>query len=326
MEVTMDPKSLPMLDELTELSSADLLYVCRGVGGSDRDRKVLLETLRQFCTSQGVRVIEVLAFDAVSGVVTVDITGTTNVVVFLRGNGSGEVKVKVTGAIPEGCSLQIIAQYPGTFTYELPTPNIGQTVEPLWDGDWVYATLASGIWAHTVIRGVAHQERVVTNAVDAERQRAQQAEGILSVKIDTLFAERPWTVRQFDVPEFVQSGTHVEHLTGFDPDATYEVTGFVNFGRLPTDLDSGPEMPKAVIIALLNQSSPFAYFGTGPIRPAPSISETGNFLFRTLPQPVMQFTGLSVLNYHIAVQSGDNYSGGSYTHLQGEIKWRKVAG
>lgn len=108
------PQSLPMLPEDTTPAGANLFYTV--TTGTARDRKVTLEAIRKFCTQQGVRLLDVTLAPASAGAITtVDVSGTTNVVVMVWGHypAASDPRVDITGSVPDGCAVTVYSMYEG---------------------------------------------------------------------------------------------------------------------------------------------------------------------------------------------------------------------
>lgn len=108
------PRSLPMLPEDTEPVGTNLLYTV--ATGTSRDRKVTLENIRRFCTQQGVRLLDVtLALAAPGAITSVDVSGTTHVVVLVWGHypAASDPRVDIVGSVPDGCSVTVYNTYEG---------------------------------------------------------------------------------------------------------------------------------------------------------------------------------------------------------------------
>ena len=100
-------KSVLSFESAKPLSGSDILYILQGAS-LDRDHKVTLELLRQFCTFQGVRLLEV-TLGLPGTMVEVDVSGTTNVILMAWGRFPQECdnRLNITGVLADGITATI---------------------------------------------------------------------------------------------------------------------------------------------------------------------------------------------------------------------------
>lgn len=193
------PKSLPMLPELTEFVGTELTYVMENSGAPDRDKKATLETIRRFCTAQGVRLLDV-TLGVPGTATTIDVTGTTNVVVIAWGRfpNPTDNRLNVTGTIPEGCYATVINGHFGLVDLSINGNELTDTPEGLDFGTLGRAELTSrdGQFVISVFNDSRWNKMRMDAAILVETTRAQSAEGALT---DMILGEA--SQRQDDITE-----------------------------------------------------------------------------------------------------------------------------
>ena len=182
------PKSIVMYPDAAPLFGGDLLYLVKAAGGADRDRKLDLETLRQFCTTQGVRLMEAtLALASAPAITEVDVTGTSNVVLVVWGRfpSPTDNRVNVHGTIPEGCTVTVISGHLGILDLRVngstPTDSpadldfgtLGQAVLTSRDDQFLVSVFNDSRWVKSTR----------DTAIAAETERAQAVEGDLLASV-----------------------------------------------------------------------------------------------------------------------------------------------
>lgn len=95
------PKSILMYPDAGTLAGEDLLYLVKGAGGSDRDRKLTLAALRELMSERGADVI--VANAPASGDWEIDVTNSRDLLVCMQGSSTG--KVTISGEVPPGHSV-----------------------------------------------------------------------------------------------------------------------------------------------------------------------------------------------------------------------------
>lgn len=187
-------KTLPMCPEELVLDSADLMYLCKATGAADRDKKITVETLRQFCTAQGVKLIErTLKLSTDPGITDIDVTSTANVVVIVWGVFLQQVdnRVNIHGTVPEGCSVTVFNGNMGLIDlYVNGNRQAAATADDLDFGMRGRAELVShnGEFVLTIVNdsrwNLLKRDAAISTAVEAESSRAQQAEAALKTDIN----------------------------------------------------------------------------------------------------------------------------------------------
>lgn len=140
------PKSILMYPDAAPLAGEDLFYLVKGVGGSDRDRKLTLEALRQHFTTEDNEFREITLAPASPGAVTtVDVTGTKNVTVVVWGRfpNPTDNRLNITGVIPEGCSVTVLNGHRGIIDLRVNGNELTDTPEGLDFGTLGHAELTS---------------------------------------------------------------------------------------------------------------------------------------------------------------------------------------
>lgn len=181
----MGKSVLSFAEASTPLSGANIVYLLQG-SGLDRDRKVTLETLRQYFTGQGNEFMSALSSDAVNigttqnphWVLTKDITSTANVILIVQGNGATPFDLNLVGSIPVGCKLTIINWNPALVTLTSNKQMIGGgTMHNL---DWAeFIWSAANRWYAIVVPSRGSVTEEIEHAVYVENQRASTAEAAL---------------------------------------------------------------------------------------------------------------------------------------------------
>lgn len=185
----MGKSVLSFAEATTPLNGANIVYLMQG-SGLDRDRKVTLETLRQYFTGQGNEFMTVLSSDAVNTgttqnphwVLTKDITSTANVILIVQGNGATPFDLNLIGSIPAGCKLTIINWNPALVTLTSNKQMIGGgTMHNL---DWAeFIWSAANRWYAIVIPSRGSVTEEIDHAVYVEQQRASTAEAALTTDL-----------------------------------------------------------------------------------------------------------------------------------------------
>ena len=190
------PKSILMYPDAGTLAGEDLLYLVKGAGGSDRDRKVSLGLIREFCTAQGVRLMEA-TLAAPGAITTVDVSGTTNVVLIAWGRfpNPTDTRLNITGTIPEGCSVVVLNGHLGILDLRVHGTAPTTTPEDLDFGTYGRAEMVSrgGAFVVSVVNDsrwnrmrlgeettrAENSESALADLVSAEQTRAEAAEAAL---------------------------------------------------------------------------------------------------------------------------------------------------
>lgn len=193
------PKSILMYPDAAPLAGEDLFYLVKGVGGSDRDRKLTLEALRQHFTTEDNEFREVTLAPASPGAVTtVDVTGTKNVTLVVRGSfpSPTDNRLDIVGTITEGCSVTVLNGHlgildlrvqgnaPTTTPEELDFGFLGRAELVSRDGAFLVTVLNDSRWNKLRLGQAITDEATARDAaIQVEEARAVTSESALSGKI-----------------------------------------------------------------------------------------------------------------------------------------------
>lgn len=175
------PNSVLNFSDAVALAGADKLYLLQGAG-LDRDRKVSLEKIREFCTSEGVSLFELNTSDAASGVLTLALgASTTSAFVAVSGTGQNPYTLHITGSVPAGCQINVLMLASGTLklSSDATINGIDSTLS-LSLGDSALLGRGTGtVWWGSATRSAS----AVDAAVAAEKTRAEAEATALSQAI-----------------------------------------------------------------------------------------------------------------------------------------------
>lgn len=184
------PTSVPMMPAAGELHTENLLYLIQGTA-LDRDRKLTLAALREYCTAQGVSLYELNTSSAVSGVLTLALgAASTSAFVAVSGTPRKEVSgtlrnhftLKISGSVPAGCQLTVVdaaSVFLKIASSDATINGIDASLE-LTAGDSALLGRGTGtVWWGSATRSAA----AVGAAVAAEKTRAEEEETSLSQAI-----------------------------------------------------------------------------------------------------------------------------------------------
>ena len=186
------PTSVPMFPTANPLEGSDILYLIQGMN-LDRDKKVTLETVREFCTAQGVRLDIVDLTGPATSVVTHDVTSTTNVVVIATATLLQPFKaLNITGRVPNGCSVVVLSSCFGYLDFRVQGNTQADTPQALNFGlrgraelVWSDTVVSGGSFLCTIVNDSRWIAQEIADAVTVETNRAEGVEGGLSTAITT---------------------------------------------------------------------------------------------------------------------------------------------
>ena len=99
------PKSILMYPDAGTLAGEDLLYLVKGAGGSDRDRKVNLGLIREFMSERGAD-LEVVNIDNTSpGPLAVQTVASRDLVLLIQGDHTMVTELQIAAEVPTGAVL-----------------------------------------------------------------------------------------------------------------------------------------------------------------------------------------------------------------------------
>lgn len=178
------PTSVPMFPDAHALESSDFFYLLQGMN-LDRDKKVTLAKIREYCTAQGVSLHELNTADAVSGTLTLSLgSSTTSAIVAVSGTGRNAYTLNVTGSVPPGCQVSVFDAASGSLkvaSSDATVNGIDATLA-LSHGDGAVLVRGTGtVWWGSATRCAAN----VDAAILAESSRAEEEESALSQAITT---------------------------------------------------------------------------------------------------------------------------------------------
>lgn len=143
------PTSVPMMPAAGALHGDDLLYLIQGMN-LDRDKKVTLETVREFCTAKAMTFFDVFT---AQNVIDLEIGGTQNVLVFINGNSEELGTLILHGEVPVGCSVVVMNASPSNVTVNFADSTAQGFSSALANGDWEFAVMRSGpVWWRIVLQ------------------------------------------------------------------------------------------------------------------------------------------------------------------------------
>lgn len=194
-------KTLPMLPELSEFKEDALMYVLENSGAPDRDRKITMQKLREFFTTENNEFREVTLAPASPGAVTtVDVTGTKNVTIVVWGRfpNPTDNRIDIVGTIPEGCAVTVLSVNLGLLDLRVQGSAPTTSPEELDFGFLGRAELVSrdGAFLLTVMNDSRWNKMRLTKAVEAETTRAQTVEGNLAGMIQGEATQRQDDITQ----------------------------------------------------------------------------------------------------------------------------------
>lgn len=173
------PKSIAMLPELVSFVGTELAYLMESSGAPDRDKKTTIESIRRFCTAQGVRLLEV-TLGVPGTATTIDVTGTTNVVAIAWGRfpSPTDNRLNVTGIVPEGCYVTVFNANFGILDFSVNGTTLAATPEELDFGPFGRAEMISREegYVTTISNDSRWLKLKLESAVSAEKERAEAAE------------------------------------------------------------------------------------------------------------------------------------------------------
>lgn len=257
-----------------------------GITPSAADNTQVLAALSELFQPRGVttdvRLFEVLTTDFVTNAKTLNIGGQGDVVVIVKGNGSGSLTLTLQGVLPAGCRATVVNWSPAALTVTTSVAGVGNG-EPLGYLDWAQVVMGAGqsSWYNISLRDSKNIRTAITSAVYAESQRAQAEEADIRNDLGTMISNESMRATaeenqiRIEVDRVAASdelstgwGTYSQSTTydvaaiPLDPENTYEILGLCNYG-LGTGESAGPE---AVSISLRDPSNTLLQrFGTGKI-------------------------------------------------------------
>lgn len=177
------PTSVPMMADAGALTGADWLYLIQGMN-LDRDRKVPLEKVREYCTGAGVALYELNTSNADGGVLELALgASTTNAFVVVSGTVHSTFTLSITGSVPAGCQVNVLMEASGSLKIVSGDGATVNGIDPtllLSVGDTALLGRGTGtVWWGSATRSAANTDA----AVLAEYTRAEAEEQALSQAI-----------------------------------------------------------------------------------------------------------------------------------------------
>jgi hypothetical protein len=164
------------------LGPDNLLYLLQG-SGLDRDRKVTLSKIREYCTAQGVALYELSTDNAVSGTLTLALgAATTSVAVVVRGTARNACALNIEGSVPAGCQVLVLNAASGSLrvlSTDSTVNGIDATLALTYGDSAVLVRGTGTVWWGSATRCAANVDALVST----EASRAEQEETALSQAI-----------------------------------------------------------------------------------------------------------------------------------------------